>query len=235
MSVVSRHVQKEPHTVPATRRLMRRKSYAAFCLWWRDSWPWGPPSASIRSKPRLRGACVSAGARFINDVSCGRSKDLLEVAAAAGVELVLMHNRGRGEVSDENTRYSDLVEDVVEDLQHAAAAAVDVGVNRARIWFDPGIGFAKDAAQSLALIAGTERLVATGQRVLVGASRKSFIARLAPNADGSFPGPDERIGGTAASLTIAVLKGAHAVRVHDLAIMRQAVRIAEAARSPGAL
>ncbi|MDH5490894.1 MAG: dihydropteroate synthase, partial [Myxococcales bacterium] len=97
-----------------------------------------------------------------------------------------------------------------------------------------GIGFAKTPAQSAALLAATPAFVETGQRVLVGPSRKSFIAELAPDADGAKPIAGDRLGGTAAAVTAAVLFGAHALRVHDVAMMRQAARLAEACLGAGA-
>lgn len=173
---------------------------------------------------------LAAGAAVINDVSGGDDPELLAAVAEAGAELVLVHNRGRGEVTPDNTRYDDVVCDVVSEVMGRVSRAVEAGVDRRRIWIDPGIGFAKTAAQSLELIARTAKLVETGQPVLVGSSRKSFIAELAPGPGGERPGPLDRWGGTAATVTVAVLAGARAVRVHDVAPMRQAVLLAEAVR-----
>ncbi|MFW6051572.1 MAG: dihydropteroate synthase [Myxococcota bacterium] len=184
-------------------------------------------------KPEVACRAVRAGAEVINDVSCGRSEGLLAVAAELGAELVLMHNRRRGEVTPENTRYDDVVEDVVGELMAAVDRAATLGVARERIWVDPGIGFAKTAEQSALLLAHVKALACTGHRVLVGPSRKSFIARLAPAPDGSEPAPGQREGGTAAAVTAAVLGGAAAVRVHDVRVMRQAARVAEQLRTMG--
>jgi dihydropteroate synthase len=112
----------------------------------------------------------------------------------------------------------------------AVDRAVTAGVALHRVWIDPGVGFAKTAAQSAALIAFTDVFVATGQRVLVGPSRKSFIAELAPLASGELPEPQQRLGGTVAALTVAVLRGAQAVRVHDVLEMRQAAALAASLR-----
>ena len=181
-------------------------------------------------KPQVARRAIEAGASIVNDVSCGASDGLLDVVAQAGVELVLMHTRGRGELSPANTTYANVVQDVVAELMIAVARAVSRGVQRERIWIDPGIGFAKTAAQSLTLLASTDAFVATGQRVMMGPSRKSFIATIAPDHGGGIPLPVAREGGTAAAVTLAVLGGAHAVRVHDVAPLRQAVLIAERAR-----
>jgi dihydropteroate synthase len=184
-------------------------------------------------KPEVARVALGAGARIVNDVTGGRSAELLRVVAEHDAELVLMHNRGRGEVQGDNIRYEDVVQDVIAELGQAVQRALEAGVERHRIWIDPGIGFAKTSWQSAELLARTGELVGTGLKVLVGPSRKSFIAALAPDQDGSAPSPTQRLGGTAAALTVAVLGGAHAVRVHDVADMRQTVRVAESLRELG--
>lgn len=182
------------------------------------------------TRPEVARVALAAGARIVNDVACGRSRELLAVAAEHGAEYVLMHTRGRGEVQPPNTVYADVVADVRRELLAAAELAERAGIARERLWIDPGIGFAKTAAQSLALLAHTAALVACGLRVLVGPSRKGFIAETAPLPSGERPDPLAREAGTAAALTAAVLGGAHAVRVHDVASGRQAVLVAEALR-----
>jgi dihydropteroate synthase len=178
------------------------------------------------TKAQVARCAARAGARFVNDVSMGASDALLEVVADEGLTLVLMHNRGRGEVTGAQIAYHDVVNDVLRELLAAAARAIQVGVPADRIWVDPGIGFAKTATQSAALLARTDELVAAPYPVLVGPSRKSFIAELAPLPDGARPAPDQRLFGTAAAVTAAVLGGAAAVRVHDVAEMRQVVDVA---------
>ncbi len=183
------------------------------------------------SKGAVADAALHAGARYVNDVSAGADPALREAVARHGAELVLMHNRGRGEVGGANVDYgADVVATVQRELEAAVARAVAAGIEPQRLWLDPGIGFAKTPAQSAAVLAGVDRLVRTGHRVLVGASRKSFIAALAPDADGSAPTPGERLGGSLAAVAIAVLQGAHAVRVHDVRETYQAVRFVEAVR-----
>jgi dihydropteroate synthase len=182
-------------------------------------------------KAQVAEAALKAGARIVNDVSCGRSTELMCVAAQAGAELVLMHNRGRGERSGTNVVYDNVITDVRDELMRALERALSAGMRREAVWLDPGVGFAKTAAQSAALVAATPTLVATGQRVLVGPSRKSFVAELAmdrgKDEGAQLPAPGERLGGTAAAVVVAVLGGAHAVRVHDVREMHQAVRLAE--------
>lgn len=181
-------------------------------------------------KAEVARAVLRSGAQVINDVSCGRSEELLEVVSEAGAELVLMHTRGRGECSGENVRYADVVAEVRDELLCALERAERYGVQRCKVWLDPGLGFAKTSLQSLAVLTQVESLIATGQRVLVGPSRKSFVAEIARNPAGDLPPPTDRLGGSAAAVTLAVLRGVHAVRVHDVKEMAQAMRVAHAAR-----
>jgi len=174
-------------------------------------------------KPAVAHAALAQGAQIINDVSCGQSHELLEAVAQAGAELVLMHTRGRGEVEPPFSVYADVVQDVLMELELAAQRAQRAGVARSKIWFDPGLGFAKTAAQSLSLLAALPSLVGAGRPVLVGASRKSFLAHFGAARDGAQPAPGERLPATLASVLASARAGAQAVRVHDVAEARQAV------------
>jgi dihydropteroate synthase len=183
-------------------------------------------------KPEVATAALAAGASIVNDVRCAEDPALAEAVAAAEADYVIMHNRGRGEVRAPNTDYDDVVADVLEELLAAAERVEREGVPRASVWLDPGIGFAKTALQSAALLSSLGRFQKTGYRVLVGPSRKSFIAELAPDPGGGLPSADDRLGGTAAAVAICVAAGVDAVRVHDLRVMRQLVQVAEALWSP---
>lgn len=181
------------------------------------------------TKPPVARAALEAGAGMINDVSTLRQGDeLAETAAAGGAELVVMHSRKRPEDMQDEIRYEDIVREVSQELEEAARRAERAGVPPDRIWIDPGIGFAKTAEHNVELLARIGDLAALGYRVIVGPSRKSFIGRLtgAP--------VDDRLGGTAAAVTAAVMGGARAVRVHDVGMMKQAAAIAgEIARRRG--
>ncbi|MFA9472591.1 MAG: dihydropteroate synthase [Deltaproteobacteria bacterium] len=183
-------------------------------------------------KPEVAAAALAAGASIVNDVRCAEDPRLAEAAAAAGANYVIMHNRGRGEVRSPNTDYGDIVQDVIDELLQAAERVERAGVPRAAVWLDPGLGFAKTGRQSAALLSSLGRFRKTGYRVLVGPSRKSFIAELAPNRGGEPPSADDRLGGTAAAVAICVAAGVDAVRVHDVHVMSQLVRVAEALRAP---
>ncbi|MCA9530437.1 MAG: dihydropteroate synthase [Myxococcales bacterium] len=191
-------------------------------------------------KPEVAEAALRAGARVVNDVSGGQDRALFEVAAAHGADYVLMHTRGRGEVTPPNTRYASLLDEVLDELRAGVERALEAGLERERVWLDPGLGFAKTAAQSGALLACTAAFVDTGHKVIVGASRKSFIAELAAREPGrsGVPAaeavaatgraeapPDRREGGSIAAAVIAAMAGAHAVRAHEVAATVQAVRL----------
>lgn len=184
-------------------------------------------------KPVVAAAALAAGASIVNDVRCAEDPGLAEAAAAAGADYVIMHNRGRGEVRSPNTDYTDIVRDVLGELLAAAERVERAGVPRASVWLDPGLGFAKTARQSAVLLSSLGRFRKTGYRVLVGPSRKSFIAELAPNPGGERPPADDRLGGTAAAVAVCVAAGVDAVRVHDVHVMSQLVRVAEALHEPG--
>ena len=179
-------------------------------------------------KPEVARATLAAGASVINDIRGGRDSNLLAAVADADAEVVLMHNRGRGEVASPNIDYDDVVANVHSELRDAIDRARSAGVAAERIWIDPGIGFAKTARQSARVLRATAQLRTLGARILIGASRKSLIAALAPNADGSAPSPQERLAGSLVAALEALRGGADAVRVHDVAATYQALRFARA-------
>lgn len=173
------------------------------------------------TRARVAAEAISAGAGMVNDVSMLRGDEgLAAEVAGAGADLVIMHSRKTPRDMQEEIRYGDVVNDVRDELMAAVERAVGGGVGKDRIWIDPGIGFAKTAAQNLELMARLEELVALSFPVLVGPSRKSFIGAY---TDAPV---DRREGGTAAAVALSVANGARAVRVHDVAVMRQAAIIA---------
>jgi dihydropteroate synthase len=164
-------------------------------------------------------AAAAEGATIVNDIwGLQRSPGLAGLAAARGLGLVLMHNQ-RG------TAYGgDLMDEVRSSLRRSLAAALAAGVPRERVVLDPGIGFGKTALQGVEVLRRFAELTELGQPLLVGVSRKSFLERV-------FGQPMEaRLPGTIASVTAAVLRGADIVRVHDVAEVARAVRVAEALR-----
>jgi dihydropteroate synthase len=170
-------------------------------------------------------AALAAGATVVNDISGGLlDAALLEVAADAGAAVVVGHLRGQPATMMDAIAFDDVVAEVASELEGRVAAARAAGVRE--IWADPGIGFGKRAEQSLALLRALPALVARlGVPVMVGVSRKSFIGQI------TGKGAHERIFGTAAAVAATVAGGAAAVRIHDVAEMRDVVRVAEAIKN----
>jgi dihydropteroate synthase len=176
-------------------------------------------------KPQVARAAVAAGATMWNDVTAlGHAPDSLATAAELGCDVVLMHMKGEPRTMQAAPQYDDVVGEVAGFLTERAAAAMAAGVARERIWLDPGVGFGKHMIRhNLPLIAGLERIVALGFPVLLGVSRKRFIAALDRDA-----APDQRLGGSIAAALAGVAAGVAAVRVHDVRETVQAVRVWEA-------
>jgi len=172
-------------------------------------------------------AAVAAGASVVNDVSGGLlDPALLGVAAGAGAAVVIGHLRGAPATMMDDVAFDDVVAEVTAELAARIAVARDAGCRE--IWADPGIGFGKRAEHSLALLGALPALIeALGVPVMVGVSRKSFIGHVTGKPVG------ERVLGTAAAVAAAVLAGAEAVRVHDVAEMLDVVRVATAIRDAG--
>jgi dihydropteroate synthase len=163
---------------------------------------------------------IAAGATMINDVTALADPASRRVVAESGVPVILMHMKGDPRTMQRNPVYDDVVADVCAALARARDAAVADGVPPHNIWLDPGLGFGKTLEHNLALLEATPRLKALGHRVLVGASRKSFIGRI--DRDGPA---DQRVGGSVAAALSAAARGADGVRVHDLAETRQALAV----------
>jgi dihydropteroate synthase len=181
-------------------------------------------------KAAVAARAIECGASIVNDVSGGQDAELLTHVARYGAEIVLMHNRGRGEREGAQAIYGNVVKDVVAELCKACDRARAAGVAYERIWIDPGIGFAKTSAQSLRLLACTGEVAGLGPRILVGTSRKSFIAEACSALGGPSSGVQDRLGGSIASAAIAVFLGASGIRAHDVAATKQAMTVAYAMR-----
>jgi dihydropteroate synthase len=168
---------------------------------------------------------LERGAQMVNDISGFRfDPRMLDLIAARGVPAVAMHTLDRPGVMQKAPAYDDVVAEVRDHLRERLKACVARGVCRSQIVLDPGIGFGKTVDHNLGLLAGLQALVALGQPVLVGTSRKAFLGALTGRDVG------ERGFATGASVAAAVLAGAHLVRVHEVAAARDAVRVAEAIR-----
>ena len=183
-------------------------------------------------RARVAEEACAAGAVLVNDVSGGLADPaMLDVIAATGRQCVLMHWRGHSTVMDGRAIYGDLLREVTDELVDRVDAAVAAGVDRNRIVLDPGLGFAKDAEQSWALLAAYPQLSSLGLPLLIGASRKRFLAQCTDSAAASAAGRDDASAAVAAYVAGA---GAWGVRVHAVAPAVAAVRVAarlQAARS----
>jgi dihydropteroate synthase len=161
-------------------------------------------------------AAVGVGATIVNDVDGGRDPGLLRVAAQADVDLVLMHSRGPAAADG---GYGDVVVEVAADLRARVDAALAAGVPPERIVVDPGIGFSKTGAENWRLLAHLEALRIGDLRMLVGVSRKRFLAEVVPGA------PEERDGVTAVLSALLAERRVWGIRVHDPAGTRAAIEV----------
>lgn len=166
-------------------------------------------------------AALEAGAAIVNDVS-GLTHDprARSVVARHGCAVVIMHMRGTPDTMTSMTDYGDVVRDVAREVSARVVLAIAAGIARDAIAIDPGIGFAKTADQSVAVLRGLRALTDLGFPVLVGVSRKSFIGRLSCEPDAA-----RRLPGSLAAGLFAVSQGAAILRVHDVRASAQALAI----------
>jgi dihydropteroate synthase len=186
------------------------------------------PISVDTQKATVAEMALGAGAEIINDISGLRTDPELACAAAQhGAALILMHMRGTPRTMQKGPFARDVMRDVVCGLEQSIAAAKKWGVPRSQIVIDPGIGFGKNHAQNYELLAKLPELAKLGYPLLIGTSRKGFLgATLAKNGK---PAPvEERVWATAATVAASILNGAHVVRVHDVAEMRQIALVTDA-------
>ena len=176
------------------------------------------------SKAAVARAAAAAGAEIINDVTALQGDDdMPRVAAESGCAVVLMHMQGTPRTMQLNPHYNDVVAEVAGHLAQRVAAARAAGIGPERIAIDPGIGFGKTVEHNMQLITGLERFAALGHPVLLGASRKSFLATVAP-----CPELEDRDLPTAVLTALGYGSGARLFRVHAVRPNLQALRLAEA-------
>ncbi|MEL6500037.1 MAG: dihydropteroate synthase [Cyanobacteria bacterium J06623_1] len=167
---------------------------------------------------------IAAGANLVNDISGGTfDQAMLPTVAKLDVPIILMHIRGNPQTMQSLTDYQDVVAEVKEFLTTQVDKAISCGIDRSKIIIDPGIGFAKQAEQSLELLQRLSELQSLSLPVLVGVSRKSFMRPILQQED-----PKKRIWGTAAACYSAIARGADILRVHDVAQMYDVCRVADA-------
>ncbi len=181
------------------------------------------PISVDTTKAAVAAEALAHGADVVNDISAGRfDAAMLPLVAARGATVVLMHMQGTPATMQTAPAYDDVVAEVEAFLRAHIDAAAAAGIGHSRIWLDPGIGFGKRREDNLTLLAHLRRLAALGFPLLVGASRKRFLAADRDDA------PDDRLAASLAAATLAAAGGAAIVRVHDVAATRRAVALADA-------
>jgi dihydropteroate synthase len=187
------------------------------------------PLSVDTTKAAVARAVLAAGAEIVNDISAMRfDEEMPTVIAAAGAAVVLMHMRGTPiDMQAGDLTYASLWGDILHFLGERIVVAKKAGIEERQIVVDPGLGFGKAAGDNLKILRDLNECRVLGVPVLVGPSRKAFIGQLTGGA------PEERIEGTAASVTAAILKGAHFVRVHDVGAMKKVAAVADAISGKG--
>lgn len=170
-------------------------------------------------------AALDAGAAMINDITALSDERMGRLASEQNVPIVLMHMQRTPQTMQIEPKYNDVVGEVRQFLLDKVERAQQFGIPKERIFIDPGFGFGKTLEHNLLLLRNIDKFVATGYRVLVGTSRKSFIGKLTGEEK-----PAERIFGTAATVALCVAAGVSIVRVHDVTEMVDVVKVVQAVK-----
>jgi dihydropteroate synthase len=191
------------------------------------------PISVDTTKSEVARAALDAGAAIVNDISALRFDFYVaDAVARAGAGLVLMHSRGTPATMHRLPPVADIMPEVTHSLKASINMAERRGVKRESIVIDPGIGFGKSQEQNLELIAKLDQLIDAfpDYPLLIGTSRKSFIGRILADENGTPALAEDRLHGTLATITAAILHGAHIVRVHDVKAALETIRVAESIR-----
>jgi dihydropteroate synthase len=165
------------------------------------------------------------GAALINDISALRFDARMgDVVAKSGAGVILMHMQGTPQTMQDAAQYTNVVEEVRQFLKTRLDAAEEAGIHPNRILLDPGIGFGKNCQHNLVLLERLDAFHTLGRPLVVGVSRKAFIGKILGRPI------EERLMGTAGAVAVAVMHGARMVRVHDVAPIRDVVKMIEAIR-----
>jgi dihydropteroate synthase len=168
-------------------------------------------------------AALEAGATMINDITALSDERMAELAVVQGVPVVLMHMQREPKTMQIEPEYEDVVKEVLQFLVQRAKRMEELGILKERIFIDPGIGFGKTLEHNIELLKNIDKFAATGYRVLVGTSRKSFIGKITGRKKAS-----DRIFGTAGSVALCAAAGVSIVRVHDVAEMVDVIKLVNA-------
>jgi dihydropteroate synthase len=180
------------------------------------------------SKAEVALAALEAGAKIINDVTGGRGdQSMLPLVAQRGAAFIIMHMQGTPQTMQRAPHYDDVVREVAEFFRQQYACAIKLGVDPMTLAFDPGIGFGKTPAHNLALLKELMRLRIGEQPLVMGVSRKSFLAKIA----GASVANGNRLVPTVAFTSLLRVTGADVLRVHDVKENLEALRVADALRN----
>jgi dihydropteroate synthase len=177
------------------------------------------------SKAAVIEHAVKAGAGLINDVRALREGNALQIAAQSGASVCLMHMQGQPRTMQDSPEYNDVMGDICAFLNDRINACVAAGVAKSKIIIDPGFGFGKSLAHNYLILNKLEDLHSLNLPMLVGISRKSMLGTLL-NRD-----VEQRLAGSLAAATIALMKGAHILRVHDVKQTVDTVKVVSALSS----
>jgi dihydropteroate synthase len=185
------------------------------------------PISIDTSKASVACAAVNAGAEIINDITALRGDEhMLDVARESGAAICAMHMQGTPQTMQQNPRYENVVEDVLEFLHLTRDRLITAGISQSRICLDPGIGFGKTAEHNLTLLQNAWRFHELGCPMLVGHSRKSFIAKVLGD------GPTDRTAGSIGISCALAAQGVQILRVHDVRPFREALELFDVTSSP---
>lgn len=189
------------------------------------------PLSIDTTKAVVARAALDASVAIVNDISALRfDPEIADEVAKSGAGLVLMHSRGTAGDLHGLPPVENIIEEVTASLRESIAIALQRGVKRESIVIDPGIGFGKTHEQNIELIAKLDQLVAAFPDfpLLIGTSRKSFLGRILADENGTPAAVSERLHASLATLTIAILKGAHLARIHDVKATIEVTRVTDA-------
>lgn len=184
------------------------------------------PISVDTSKAIVMQEAIKQGAAMINDVRALSEEGALQACAHSDIAICLMHMQGQPRTMQQNPNYQDVVQDVSTFLQQRVESCQQVGIDKDRLWLDPGFGFGKTLEHNLCLLQHLDKLQSLGLPLLVGMSRKTMIGQILNNRP-----VDDRVLGSVGAAVVSVLKGANIVRVHDVKETADALAIIKALNS----
>jgi dihydropteroate synthase len=173
-------------------------------------------------KEQVAKCALDAGASIINNIMGVKvKKSFLRIVRRYNAAIILMHIRGIPKTMQKNIRYKDLISEILLELKNSIEKCLEIGIKSDKIIIDPGIGFGKTPEHNIQILQRLSEFKILNQPLLIGTSRKSFIGNILKKD------VSQRLMGTAASVSVGILKGAHIVRVHDVKEMRQIVTMTD--------